>query len=171
MEKKNTHITYGLLTGAVSIIVGLILYLTNLSFKPGIQYVSYIPFLIGVVLNAIAFSKANDGYVTFANVFGSCFKASMIISLVIVLWSLVAMYIFPEMKEKIMTAAREQMLKNPKITDEQADMSINMMKKYWTVLSLAGGIFYGLFFGALFSLVGAGIAKKKGAPPIVSDSF
>lgn len=171
MEKKNTHIAYGLITGVICIVISLALYLANLSFKPGMQFVSYVPFLVGVIMNGIAFSKANDGYVTFGNVFGSCFRASMIVTLVIVLWSVAMTYIFPEMKDKIMNVTREQMLKNPKVTDEMVDSTVNAMKKYWTVLAVAGGVFYGLFFGALFSLVGAGVAKKKGPAPITADNF
>src|SRR4051812_31581101 len=125
MEKKNTHIMYGFITGLAMVIVGLVVYLTGAAFKPGMQYISYIPFIIGVILNGMAYSKANDGYVTFGNVFGSCFKASMIVTIVIVAWSVISMVIFPEMKEKALTMAREQMAKNPKMTDEVMDTSIN----------------------------------------------
>ncbi len=167
MEKKNTHIMYGFITGIAMVIVGLIVYLLGAAFKPGMQYISYIPFLIGIILNGIAFSKANDGYVTFGNVFGSCFKATMIVTIVIITWSVASMYIFPEMKDKAMEMARAEMAKNPKMTDEIMDTSMNMMKKYWNVFLIAGAIFGTLFFGAVFSLIGGGIAQKKGTQPFV----
>jgi Protein of unknown function (DUF4199) len=169
MEKKQIHIPYGFITGLAMVIVGLIIYLAGAAFKPGMQYVSYIPFLVGILLNGIAYSKANDGYVTFGNVFGSCFKASMIVTIVIVAWSLASMAIFPEMKEKALTIAREEMAKNPKMTDDTIDAAINMTKKYWNVFLIAGAIFGTLFYGALFSLIGALVAKKKDAPPTVGN--
>jgi hypothetical protein len=173
MEKKNTHIVYGFVTGFTMVIFGLILYLTGLSFRPDMKYVTYLsmlPFIIGIVMNGIAFSKANDGFVTFGNVFGSCFKASMIVTIVAVGWGIISMIIFPEMKEKALEMAHDNMVKQ-KMTDEQIDTAINISKKYWNVIMIAGGIFGNLFWGALFSIIGAGVAKKKGAQPFPSDSF
>jgi hypothetical protein len=171
MEKKNVHIMYGFITGITMVIIGLIIYLTGLAFKPGMQYISYIPFLAGIILNAIAYSKANDSYVTFGNVFGSCFKASMIVTIVILLWSVISMYIFPEMKEKAMEMAREQMTKNQKMTDEQIDTAINITKKYWNVFLVAGAIFITLFWGVIFSLIGGLVAKKNASPLPAGDNF
>jgi len=165
MEKKNTHIIYGFVTGVVMVIINMIIYLLGAAFKPGMQYISYIPLLTGIILCAMAFSKANDGYVTFGNVFGSCLKASMIITIVLLTWSILSMYIFPEMKEKAMSVAREKMAENPKMTDEQMDMGMNMMKKYWNVFLIGGVVFGTMIVGALFSVIGGAVAQKKGENP------
>lgn len=164
MEKKNTHIMYGFITGIVMVIIGLIIYLVGAAFKPGMQYISYIPFLVGIILNAMAFSKANEGYVTFGNIFGSCFKASMIVAIVIVAWSVASMYIFPEMKVKAMEMARQSMI-DKKMPDDQIDTAMNITTKYWNVFLIAGAIFGTLIFGAIFSLIGASIPEKKGEKP------
>ena len=168
MEKKQTHIMYGFLTALAMIIVNIVLYIAGLAFEPWAQWVSYIPFVIGIVMNAMAFSKANDEYVTFGNVFSSGFKASSIIALTMLVWSFIFMMIFPEMKDKAMEMTRERMA-HQQVSDEQADQAIEMTKKYFTVFMVAGVIFGTLFFGAIFSLVGAAIAKKKGdsRPPQV----
>lgn len=174
MEKKNTHIVYGFITGVVMVITSIILYMTNLSFRPDMKYLSYlpiIPFLIGMIMNGIAFSKAHDGYVTFGNVFASCFKGAMIVALVMVTWSVISMFAFPEMKEKAMALAHDEMAKQQKLTDEQMDTSMNIMKKYWNAMIIASSIFGTLFNGAIFSLIAAAIAKKKGARPFTTDTF
>ena len=175
MEKKQTHIMYGFITGILMAIVSLVIYLTGLSFKPGmdyIQYVAYIPFLVGTILNAGAYSKANDGYVTFGNVFGSCFKAAMLVTLVIIAWSIISVFAFPDMKEKALNIARDKMANgNQKMTDEQMDMALNLTKKYFTAFMIAGVIFGTLFYGVIFSLIGGLIAQKKGNPPITSANF
>jgi len=168
MEKKNTHIVYGFITGIAMVIVGLIVYLAGAAFKPGMQYIAYIPFLIGILLNAVAYSKANDGYVTFGNVFGSCFKATMIVTIVMLTWSVVSMMIFPEMKDKALAMVQDQMAKNGKTTDEQIDMAMNITKKYWNAFLIAGAIFGTLFYGAIFSLIGGAIAKKNGEKPFIT---
>jgi len=170
MEKKQTHIAYGLVTGLIMVIISLVLYLTGLMFKGNyISTISMLPFLIAAILNAIAYSKANGGFVTFGNVFGSSFKMSMIVALVLVAWNIVALFAFPEMKEKIWEMSRETLAKNPKITDEQIEMSMNMTKKFWNVIAVGGAIFGTLFYGAIFSLIGAAIAKKNGERPQIMD--
>ena len=171
LQKKEVHIMYGFITGIVMVVIGLIIYLTGQAFKTGMQYIAYIPFLVGIILNAVAYSKANDGLVTFGNVFGSCFKASMIVTIVIVVWSVISMYIFPEMKDKALEMAREQMAKNQKMTDEQVDMALNITRKYWNVFLIAGAIFGTLFWGVIFSLIGGLVAKKNTAPMPTADNF
>lgn len=171
MEKKQTHIVYGFVTGIIMVVVGLVLYVTGLAFKSqAMSYVSQIPFLVGIIVNAMAYSKANDGFVTFGNVFGSCFKMSMIVALVMMVWSFISMFVFPEMKDKALTMMQEQMAKNPKVTDEQVEMSVNMMKKNWNVFMIAGAVFGTLFYGAIFSLIGGAVAKKNGERPM-GDNF
>jgi uncharacterized membrane protein YciS (DUF1049 family) len=172
MEKKNTHLVYGLITGVALVIVQMVLYLTGLAFKgSAMQYVAQVPFLVGIIMNAIAFSKANDGFVSFGNVFGSGFRMSMIVALIVLAWSVIALFALPGMKEKAMEMARTEMLKNPKVTEEAAEMSLAMMRKYWNVFMTAGVIFSNIFWGAIFSLIGAAVAKKKGPEPMVADNF
>jgi Protein of unknown function (DUF4199) len=171
MEKKQTHIMYGFITGIIMVVLGIVLYVTGLTFKnEAVQYIAQIPFLVGVILNAMAYSKANDGFVTFGNVFGSGFKMSLIVAIVMVVWSFIAMFVFPDMKDKVLALAREKMLVNPKVTEEQIDMSLNVMKKYWTAIMVAGALFGTLFYGAIFALIGGAIAKKNGERPM-TDSF
>jgi len=162
MEKIQTHKTYGLIAGVLMAVFTLALYLAGLWMKPWAQYVSYIPFLVLIILNAMAYSKANDHYVSFGNVFGSCFKASVIVVLISIVWAFLMVFIFPEMKEKGIEMAREQMAKNPDLSDEQIDMSLEMTRKYWNVFMIAGALFINLVYGAVFSLIGAALAKKKG---------
>lgn len=166
MEKKNTHIMYGFITGILVVIASLILYVTGLMFKGSyISIISMVPFLVGIILNAMAYSKANDGFVTFGNVFGSCFKMSMIVAIVVVAWNVIALFALPEMKTKIIEMSREAMLKDRKATDEQIDMVLNGMSKYWGYMAVGGAIFSTLLYGAFFSLIGGAVAQKKGENP------
>ncbi|MCW3120569.1 MAG: hypothetical protein JWQ38_61 [Flavipsychrobacter sp.] len=171
MDKSKQHIMYGFVSGMGLVIVSLIIYVTGMAFKPGMSYISYIPFLIGIILNAIAYSKSKDGFVTFGNVFGNCFKACLIVTIIVVAWAVASTSLFPEMKEKAFEIARESMAKNPKMTDEAMDSGMSIMKKFYIPMMIAGSLLSTLFYGAIFSLIGAMVAKKKGAPPITSDHF
>lgn len=173
MENKNTHVVYGFITGLVIVIIQMSLYLSGLTFRADMKYVSYlpfIPFLIGIIMNAKAYSKAHDGFVTFGNVFGNCFKAVMIVTLVMVAWSVISMNIFPEMKEKALAMARDEMVRQNKMNDEQMDTALNITRKYWNVIMIAGGLFTNLLFGAILSLIAAAVVPKKGAQPLVPDN-
>ncbi|MES2703751.1 MAG: DUF4199 domain-containing protein [Bacteroidota bacterium] len=164
MEKKSTHVPYGAITGLIMVVMGLILYFTGLAFKPGMQYMTYIPFIIGIILNANAYSKANNGFVTFGNVFGSCFRATMIIALVMVAWSAISLFAFPEMKVKAMEIAQQEMA-SKSMSDDQMEKGMEFMKKGYGTMIISFTVFGTLFVGAIFSLIGAAIAKKKGATP------
>ena len=168
-NSKSIHLTYGLVIALAMIVVNVILYVTGLAFKPGMQYISEIPFLVGLILNAQAFSKANDGYVTFGQVFSSCFKASAIITLILLVWGFISSAIFPEMQEKALEMARENMEKQGKMSDEQIQTALDMTQKYFKLFMVAGVVFGTMFFGAIFSLIAAATAKKKGVPPVMPE--
>jgi hypothetical protein len=83
-----------------------------------------------------------------------------------VAWGLTTLVVFPEMKDKALEMSRVEMAKNPKMTDEQLDAALNITKKFWSTIVVASSIFGTMFFGAIFSLIGAGAVPKKGARPI-----
>lgn len=158
-----THKTYGLLTALAIIIINVILYVAGLAFtEQWTSYVAYVPFIIGIILNAIAFSKANDHNVKFGQVFSSGFKACAIITLISIAWSLLSIYVvFPEMKDKALEIAAEQMYKNPDMKESDIETALNMTKKFFVPFMIAGIVFGYMFFGAIFSLIGAAVAKKN----------
>lgn len=171
MEKKQTHVPYGFISGIAMVIFGLTLYFTGVAFNPGMQYVPYIPFLVGIILNATAYSKANGTNVTFGNVFGSCFKATMIVTIVMVAWGVISVYLLPDMKVKALAMIREAMYKSSqKLSDEQIDKIMDTYNKYWTYIVVAITILSSLVYGAIFSLIGALVAKKNPAPR-TADNF
>ena len=170
MEKKQTHLVYGMVTAVIMVIINLVIYLAGWAFIDGVPYVTEIPLLVGLILNAMAYSKANDGYVTFGNVFSSCFKATMIVTVIMVVWCIVTIYAMPEMKEKVLEVTRQKMLKNPQVTDDIMEMSMNFTRKYWNAIAIASAIIGTLFFGTIFSLIAGGIAKKNGEMPFPEDN-
>lgn len=162
MERKNTHIPYAVVTALVMIVVGVILKVMHLEYQSGMQWIGFIPFLAGIILNATAFSKANDGFVSFGQVFGSGFKATAIITLILIVWSFVSLAIWPDTVDIAIQKAEADMLKKG-MPEDQVSMSLEMTRKYFKVFMVAGVLFGMLFFGAIFSLLGAAIAKKKGS--------
>lgn len=149
------------------VILSVVLYVVDVAFEPWARWVSYLPFLVGLILNALAYSKANDYYVTYGNVWGSGFKASAIITLVTLGWGILSLYVFPEMKEKGMELARESMAQR-NMTDEQIDQAVEGTEKLFIPLMMGGIVFMTMIAGAILSAIAAAIPKKKGdgLPPI-----
>lgn len=153
---------YGLVIALAMIIINVVLYVLGMSLQSWSQYISYVPFLIGIILEARAFSASKDGYVTFGQVFGSAYRACAIITLITLVWSFIFLMIFPDMIDKAMEMAREKMEQNGQ--GANVDMAMDFTRKYFKIFMVAGVIFGTMFWGAIFSLIGAAIAPKKPIP-------
>ncbi|MBS1615962.1 MAG: DUF4199 domain-containing protein [Bacteroidetes bacterium] len=163
-KQKQTHIMYGFLTSLALIILFVAFEVTGLSEHKGVQFIGWAVMLAGLILNAFAFTKANQAEVTFGQVFGSCFKATAIITIVMVIWSMLMFQIFPGMEPKMLDKAREGMSAQKGMTDEQIEKGMAMTQKYFKVFIAAGALFGTLIEGLIFSLIAAAIAKKKPKP-------
>jgi hypothetical protein len=162
VTKKQTHIVYGLITGAAMVIFSLLVYVTKLDDQyPVMRWAPYVPVCIGIILNALAYSKANSGSVTFGNVFGSCFKASLIVTAMTAIYIILCVFLFPGMMDKYMTIARQSMEKNPQMTDEMMATSMAIMKKAYAPMMVLFTGLYTLMAGTLFSLIGGAVARKN----------
>ncbi len=162
MERNNTHVLYGAISGIAMVVIILAIYLTGSSEVTGMRFLPNLPLVLGVALNGIAYSKANGGDVTFKNVFASCFKAAMLICLMVILYTIVSAYVFPEIKIKMIEAMRAQPPEKQGMTEEQKQKSIALMTKYFVTIMVSYTILPLLIWGAVSSLIGAGIAKKNG---------
>jgi energy-coupling factor transporter transmembrane protein EcfT len=158
--RTQTHIAYGFITALAMIIVGAVFQVAKLSTKPGIQYIPFAVMLVGLILNAQAYSKANNADITFGQAFGSSFKATAIIAIVFVAWSFIALMIWPEIYDQAIEKVQLD-LEKKHMSEEQIDATLGMTKKFFKPFMAAGALFGTLFFGAIFSLIAAAIAKKN----------
>ncbi len=161
-EKIQTHFRYGLFTGIAVVIAALLLHVTGLSMEKWAQYILYIPFLIGLILNAQAFAKANNHRVSYGGVFSSCFKASAIITLITIAWGFLSIYIFPEMQQKSFELAEQSMREQGTMSEEQIEQALEVSKKFFVPFMIGSLLFFNMLLGAIFSLIAAAIPKKTG---------
>jgi hypothetical protein len=64
------------------------------------------------------------------------------------------------MKEKVFEMQQAQMEKRG-LDDDKLEQGMTMMKKYFMIFLVLGVIFGTLIWGAIASLIGAAVAKKK----------
>lgn len=157
---SKTHIQYGLIISVIVILFSTLFYILHINTEKWTQWVGVVVIFAGVIVSCIQFAKANDGNVTFGNVFGNGFKTTAIIALVTIAFSLLFVLIFPDIKEQALEQVRLDMEKQGQ-ADDVIDKAVAMTDKMFIVFLLAGGIFGTLFFGAIASLIGAAIAKKN----------
>ena len=161
MKKVQTHKIYGLVIGLILVVISFGTHIANLNESPAVQWLGYIPFLLGIIMNARAFSKANNEFVSFGSVWSSCFKASAIVAIITVIGAVLLVTIFPEIKEEAIEKAITQM-EEGNMDEEQMETAIGFTRKSFTAFMVGGTLIFTLFFGAIFSLIGAAIAPKKG---------
>ena len=171
MDKQITsHILKGAILGGISILFSVIIYVFNLYTTQWLSWISYAIFIGGIIYGNILFANQNENNVTFGNIFAHGFKTTAVVIVITVLYTVLSLFIFPDMVDKIIEISRTAMAKNPQMTDEMIEQGIAMTKKLFLPFAIAGAIFFTGFFGAIGSLIGAAVAKKNPVDPFKQDT-
>ena len=171
MDKQITsHILKGAILGGISILFSIIIYVFNLYTTQWISWLSYAVLIGGIIYGNILFANQNNNDVTFGNIFAHGFKTTAVVIVITVLYTVLSLFIFPDMVDKIIEISRTAMAKNPQMTDEMIEQGIAMTKKLFLPFAIAGAIFGTGFLGAIASLIGAAVAKKNPVDPFKQDT-
>lgn len=170
-QKPISHFVAGLIIAAMLVIYSILLNFLDLSQNRALGWVSYLILIGGLALFVNLYGKAKDHQVTFGNLFSYGFKATAIITLIMVIFIVIFFMAFPEFKDKIIEAAREGMEKQGKMSDEQIDQGMQMFEKNFMLFSAGGVLFMYLLFGAIGSLIGAAVTKKQPRSPFDQHSL
>lgn len=155
----------GVLIALLVIIIGIVGYYTDLAFTSWYNWVSNGVMFIAIIAACIHFANQKQGYVTFGNVFLHGFKVTAVVTVILLLYSILAMTIlFPDMKERIFEMQQSKMEESG-LDGDKIDQAMVMMKKYFTLFMVMGVIFGTMIFGCIASLIGAAVAKKKPINP------
>ncbi len=161
-----TAVRYGLILGGALVVYSLILFVTGLHMNQGLSYVSYVLIIGGLVMAMLDYRRGNQGFMSFGQGFRLGLLTSVVSSILSSIFS--ALYvgvINPGIKEEMLAKTREEMAKNPQMTEEAMDMAMKMSEKMFTPWALAGiGLVGGIIMGIIFSLIISAILKKDGTP-------
>ena len=170
MEEKKvmTHVQKGLLVSLILIIIDLAVILQNWLNKAGIpgRRMSY--YFIAVIWACIHYANQMNNQVTFGNIFGYGFKMSIVVALIMIIYVLLVMIsvVFPDRKEKALEMARQRMEERGNLSDAQIDQGIEFTKKFFLPFVIGAILLGTVIFGAIASLIGAAVAKKKPVNPL-----
>ena len=151
--------TKGLLLGLVLIIIALITYFSGIKMNSGIQWLGYIILLLGIIFCIAQYGKQINYASTFGNYFAHGFKISAIVTIIMLIYVVVFILLFPEFKDKAMEEARKNM-QSKNLTEEQMDKTIEISRKFFMTFLIGATLIGYLFFGVIASLIGAAITKK-----------
>jgi len=167
MENKvTTPQVKGFVISLMLIIYGLIVYFVDGMKHPELSYVQYAIFLAGIIWACISYSKQMNANVTFGNLFAHGFKTTAVVTIIILIYTILAFKVlFPDMVDKSIEVTRQKMEADGKASDSQIEQTVGMMRDHFTLFAVVGVIIGFAIMGAISSLIGAAIAKKKPQDP------
>jgi hypothetical protein len=167
MENKPSMFTlslgYGVIIALAIIVFSLVLFLINLDQGSGLEYLSYIILLAGIILVQINYrNKYLGGYIEYGKAFMIGLLSSVFLGLIMGIYTFIFFkYIDPGAMEESMTLAEQKMMDRG-MTDLEIEQGMAMARKFqsvgmFTFLAVVGNIFIGM----IFSLITAIFVKKE----------
>jgi|SRR5690242_15940196 hypothetical protein len=163
-QNVTTTTTKGIVISLILIVLGLIIYFLDMSANSSVRYINFAVLIIGIIWSINNYGKQIDHNATFGNYFAHGFKITALVTAIMIIYVIIFIYLFPDVKEKGMEAARKSMQQRGNLSPEQINQSMEFTKKFFMVFIIAGTLLGYLIFGAIASLVGAAVTKKNPRP-------
>lgn len=169
MKKKSDFLSKGVLLSLILIVIDLIGGFAHLRFETWFKWIGTILMLVLIIVFCMQYGKQKTDGVTFGNAFGYGFKIALVVSVIIMVYSLISVYvIFPEYIDEMLIQTRTSLEAKGGMSEEQIDGAVAMTKKFTTPPMIAlFSLLAMLFFGTIAALLGAAFTKKSEATPTI----
>ena len=165
MEQKVTStVTKGFVIGLVMIAITLGMTFSGIAMNSPLKWLSYIIFIVGVIIAINQYGKQINYNSTFGNYFAHGFKIAALVTVIMIIYSVIFITVFHEFKEQALDEARKQMRSRKDLSEENMEKAIDMTKRFFMVGMIGGILLFYLITGAIASLIGAAITKKDPQP-------
>jgi hypothetical protein len=160
MEKKITSTTTkGSIIALILMVVALVIYFLNIDSNGPVKWVQLIIFVAGVIWAVMSHGKEINYHSTFGNYFGYGFKVCAVATVILIIYTVIFILIFPDVKETALEQARKNMAEK-NISTDQIEQGMEFTKKFFMVFAIVGLLIINLISGAIAALVGAAVTKK-----------
>ena len=169
MEEKQvmSHLVKGLLISLIIIVLSIAGYFSGVAQEKWYNWAVNILLCVAIIIACVHYANQKDGFVTFGNVFSHGFKITAIAALIILAYSVLSVgFLFPDIKEKALERARQQMEDRGNLTEDQIEKYMDFTKKYFIAFLVFGVMIGTVVIGVIGSLIGAAVAKKKPVNPL-----
>ncbi len=161
---RELNATYkGLITGLVMVAISFGIYYTKNNFNDGLQFVTYIVLIAGIIWTLVSYSKMPHAIRSFRNYFSQGFKCFIVVALVMVSFTYIFIRSDPSLKEEMAINARSEYEKKGNLTPDEIDRNVAFAKDNYIIMSVSATIFRYLFIGGLITaIVSIILIKTKG---------
>ncbi|GGK89528.1 DUF4199 domain-containing protein [Rufibacter glacialis] len=155
-------VRYGIITGFVSIIYSLILYMTGLHLNKGLSYLGTVIPIVGIIMAYLYYKKENGGFMSYGQGLGTGTILAAVSGVLSGTFTYIYLkFIDGNILEQIRNASIEEM-ENKGMSDEQIEQAASMTEKFTTPeMMLIMGVVGAVLLGFILSLLIAAVMKRN----------
>ena len=151
----------GLITGTIMILISIGIYLAKKDFDNGLQYIVYATYVAGILWTLLIFKKEAGDTATFKACFSEGFKCFIVVTFLMVLFTLVFILIHPELKVQMAAIMRVEYAKDINMAPLDIENRVNGARKFFLPGYLMGAVLSYLAIGALVTLITVAFLSRK----------
>lgn len=163
-QPVTTTTTKGLILGLALVVLGIVTYFSGVDVNGPVKWVLLLVYVIGIMWSVFSYGKQINYNSSFGNYFAHGFKVTAIVTVIMIVYIIVLVLLFPEFKENGIAQGKKAMQEQNKLSQEQMDAWVKGMSKFFMVIVVGTTLLMYIIMGALSSLVGAAITKKDPNP-------
>lgn len=164
MQKHTSTVTKGVVISLIMIALALAMYFTGMDVNSPLRWITYCVYIVGVIFSIMQYGKQIDHNATFGNYFAHGFKISAAVTVIMIIYIIAFVYLFPDFKEKAIDEAEKAIKERENMSEEQRVQALEMTKNLFMVFLVGATLIYNLIIGAIASLIGAAVTKKNPRP-------
>ncbi len=159
--KNLTAAKKGLLIGVIMIVASFLIFYIKGNFENNLQYIVYFLYVGGIVWTLFEYKKNTDALPSFKVLFTQGFKYFIVVTLLMVLFTIVFILLHPELKDGMVALMQKDLASSKDLVQSDIDTRIAAAKKMFLPAYIMGAVFSYLVIGALVSVIGAGFLSSK----------
>ncbi|HRN91959.1 MAG TPA: DUF4199 domain-containing protein [Ferruginibacter sp.] len=142
----------GLITGVLMIVVSIYIYSTYGNFENNMQYITYALYVGGLIWTLISYHQ-QEVLKTFKTYFSQGFKYFIVVTMLMVLFTIVFMNMNPSIKEEMAQNYRAQLMQEGNKTPAEIENLVLQMKEYYSTMITSMAIFFYLLVGTAVTVI------------------
>lgn len=145
----------GGIAGIIMILISLGIYYRRGQFENEAQYITYAFYMGAVIFGQYRLFGSGERQLTFRHFFSEGFRVFIIITLLMVAFTWIFLYLNPELRDQMALQLREDLIRAGNRTPSQIEAEVADAKKKYTTFFTSVAIFGYLMIGVLGSLIGS----------------
>ena len=164
-SSKKVILNYGLILAGISILLHVALYAMGKHLEQDWKttVLSIALTTVVLVLGIKKFKESNNGFLTLGEGLKVGIGIALVSTVIYIIYTMLFMNVIaPETMDQSLEIAREKLLENPNMSEDQIDAALEMQKKFSSPGILAAVMLvFSLFISFVISLIASLVMQKK----------